>query len=121
MVKLHDTDTSLRLMMEYIKAKRVMSNMESVQDQECKYTTYEIKFSEVIMPSKISLKPCPFCGGTAAIFRECSNASTVSWQFKVYCKHCQVRQPLHKTKCGAVAEWNHRAKIAEDSQKAYNK
>ena len=72
------------------------------------------------MPGEISLKPCPFCGGAAAIVRGC-NALTIRLRFKVFCRRCQVRQPLHKTKCGAVAEWNHRAKLVVDSQTATNK
>ena len=71
------------------------------------------------MPGETEIKPCPFCGGTAAIVRGCTHLNS-KWQFKVYCKQCQVRQTLHKTKCGAIAEWNRRVILAVDSHTATN-
>ena len=60
------------------------------------------------MPGEVEIKQCPFCGGTAAVVRAW-RAGYSKTLFKVYCKCCQVRQPLHKTKIGAITEWNHRA------------
>lgn len=62
------------------------------------------------MSSEIKLKSCPFCGGPAAIIKA-RNTSSTRWKFKVYCTQCQVRQILHKTKSGAIMEWNHRTKL----------
>jgi Lar family restriction alleviation protein len=77
-------------------------------------------FSGGYMPGEIEIKPCPFCGGTAAIVRGCTHLNS-KWQFKVFCKRCQVRQPLHKTKCGAITEWNHRAKLVVKNGSSHNK
>ena len=61
------------------------------------------------MSGEVEIKPCPFCGGAAAIIRG-STALNSRTQFKVFCRRCQARQPLQKTKIGAIAGWNHREK-----------
>ena len=71
------------------------------------------------MPGEIEIKPCPFCGGTAAIVRCCTHLKA-KWKFKVFCTRCQVWQPLHKTKCGAITEWNHRAILAVKNGSSHN-
>jgi len=76
-------------------------------------------FTGGYMPGEIEIKPCPFCGGTAAIVRGCTHLNA-KWKFKVFCTRCQVWQPLHKTKCGAITEWNHRAILAVKNGSSHN-
>lgn len=71
------------------------------------------------MPGEPKIKLCPFCGGTAAVVRGWKYDSSRAI-FKVYCKRCQVRQPFHKTKIGAISEWNHRAILVVKNGSSHN-
>lgn len=50
------------------------------------------------------LKPCPFCGGKAAIAQ---NAS-VFLDYRVYCKRCGAETGMYTTAIKAVRCWNTR-------------
>ncbi len=65
------------------------------------------------------LKPCPFCGGEADLYREYGRRS---WFISVRCEVCEARSRAHETRkdadeedfweCGAAAkakrDWNRR-------------
>lgn len=71
------------------------------------------------MHGESEIKLCPFCGGTAAVVRGWKYDSSRA-MFKVYCKCCQVRQPFHKTKIGAISDWNHRAMLVVKNGSSHN-
>lgn len=50
------------------------------------------------------LKPCPFCGGRAAVAQ---NAS-VFLDYRVYCKRCGAETGMYTTAIKAVRCWNTR-------------
>lgn len=59
------------------------------------------------MSEKVGLKPCPFCGGKAAIgtlFHSCDNMV----KYTIKCSGCGVLTPLLKTKKKARKAWNRR-------------
>jgi Lar family restriction alleviation protein len=51
------------------------------------------------------LKPCPFCGGRAAVAQ---NAS-VFLDYRVYCKQCGAETGMYTTAIKAVRCWNNRS------------
>jgi Lar family restriction alleviation protein len=56
------------------------------------------------VPLHSALKPCPFCGGTAAHVLE----SDHSWPW-VECPHCSCCSALAQTVELAIEKWNRRA------------
>lgn len=59
-----------------------------------------------------TLKPCPFCGGTAGVdkinyYFEDSGERAMS-SFVVSCRACGMKTAQHRTEDGAVRSWNRR-------------
>lgn len=50
------------------------------------------------------LKPCPFCGGNAAVAQNTS----VFLDYRVYCKRCGAETGMYTTAIKAVRCWNNR-------------
>ena len=48
------------------------------------------------------LKPCPFCGGVAAIVQ----SSSVYLDYRVRCKRCGAETGMYTTAINAVRCWN---------------
>ena len=53
------------------------------------------------------LKPCPFCGGEAKVYRRIFDWET--WDYKVECSKCHcAATENYDTKQEAIEEWNTR-------------
>ena len=51
------------------------------------------------------LKPCPFCGGKAAI----GHSASVYLDIRVYCKRCGAETGMYTSEIKAANAWNTRA------------
>jgi Lar family restriction alleviation protein len=60
------------------------------------------------MENEYSLKPCPFCGGSAKL-------ASGPWTMKyVVCEVCDAEGPYLKGKDEAIEAWNSRVPIEEN-------
>lgn len=57
---------------------------------------------------KTKLKPCPFCSSLMLIVEPCG------W---VFCDNCGANGPASGTKREAIAAWNRRAEVRQDTKK----
>lgn len=51
----------------------------------------------------MELKPCPFCGGEAALY-----TSENGEHGMVFCEDCEVETPMYKGVDNAISAWNRR-------------
>lgn len=56
----------------------------------------------------INIKPCPFCGSTAAL---CVN---YEGRYAVQCNCCRTRTILMKNKQDAIELWDHRTEVTDN-------
>lgn len=59
--------------------------------------------------SLINIKPCPFCGEEAHLFRATKTEEGDCFGAYVFCTECQSSSPVCKTDGKAVKVWNTRA------------
>lgn len=56
------------------------------------------------------LKPCPFCGGKAKIYRKKIMFIYEEDAYMIYCKNCQAQVRYSNREEIAIEEWNRRTK-----------
>lgn len=52
------------------------------------------------------LKPCPFCGGEAGIYKRVLDWAT--WDYKIACSKCRCETDIYGTKQEVIEAWNKR-------------
>jgi Lar family restriction alleviation protein len=55
------------------------------------------------------LKPCPFCGGKATVWKDL----TQDW-YQVYCEKCEANTQLKMKRFLAIRYWNRRVEVSND-------
>jgi Lar family restriction alleviation protein len=62
------------------------------------------------MEVRNELKPCPFCGGKAEMYKmtNCSNPEEDFEGYYVICSECAVQTPMECTTSAVIAAWNRR-------------
>ena len=60
------------------------------------------------MSEEFTLKPCPFCGGTAVIRREYPAGGMGGNGYYVGCPNCHMDGPFDLGHSGAIVAWNTR-------------
>ena len=62
---------------------------------------------------KEKLKPCPFCGGKAELYKvewKMDKRGVPSRPYWIFCTECNIATPSVGTKRAAIKRWNRRTK-----------